>query len=340
MGNRFALEIAVRAGSPSAISRQLFNGYLCIYIYRYMLRILILTSILCAGVSLTNAQCLSGNCENGNGTYKWESGDLYVGDWVEGKRTGYGRYDWVDGSYYVGRFLNNLLEGKGAYYASDGSSMIGTFEQNSFIQEPTDTNPDSSATHSEDVGKEDIFLQMSKQLELDSIAKAAAIKAAIQSDLCTVVQRAVADFPNNFKTYQGPEQQNLLSMSAGWYSLLMVKDTKEAGINGGFLSGNNSFYNILFAGKEFEAAKEKYDSYVNIIKECATGCCSMVYDPYEYKSDSYTSYSTSWLTFMVKDGYDGTIYSDLVIEVELMSEIISEGWSIYLRVYHLSDLDN
>lgn len=86
--------------------------------------------------------CINGDCANGNGTYKWENGDMYSGAWASGVRTGYGRYDWSDGSYYVGYFLNGLLEGEGAYYTPTGTEMVGWFANNEYQgkQKPVNTS--------------------------------------------------------------------------------------------------------------------------------------------------------------------------------------------------------
>ena len=31
------------------------------------------------------AECIKGNCKNGQGTYTWSSGSKYVGEWKNGK---------------------------------------------------------------------------------------------------------------------------------------------------------------------------------------------------------------------------------------------------------------
>ena len=86
----------------------------------------------------------------GQGTYYWNNGNKYVGDWYEGKRHGQGTmyysaddsynrkyYDgdwyegkrhgqgtlvWNDGDKYVGGYKNDEWHGQGTYYYSDGRS--------------------------------------------------------------------------------------------------------------------------------------------------------------------------------------------------------------------------
>ncbi|MEO0780067.1 MAG: hypothetical protein AAF146_26130, partial [Bacteroidota bacterium] len=46
--------------------------------------------------------CVSGNCENGYGTYRWSNGDVYEGAWRYGDRHGWGTYLYHDGGGYSG----------------------------------------------------------------------------------------------------------------------------------------------------------------------------------------------------------------------------------------------
>lgn len=79
------------------------------------------------------AQCISGNCTDGIGTYLWDSGDEYTGEWTNGSRTGIGVYDWKDGSYYYGYFKDGKLDGKGVYIGNDDAktTLIGYFRDGS-----------------------------------------------------------------------------------------------------------------------------------------------------------------------------------------------------------------
>ncbi len=290
-----------------------------------------------AGIHTAAAQCISGDCQNGNGTYKWDNGDMYVGDWVSGSRTGYGRYDWADGSYYVGDFKENMLDGNGAFYAQDGSSMIGTFANNNFIAEKPAKDPAQEggkrADGADTSGTDAFFSKFADDLVADSLAKAEALRTATQLDFCAAVQTFVQAYPEEFKSLEGPKQVSALALSDSWYSNVMVKNSKEAGITSGFLSDIHSFYNILFEGTDFQEAKAAYDQYTELMKSCKVSCCSLVYDNYDYTGDNYSSAATTWLTFMLGEGQEA--YSDMVIEIELSSQIVNKGWSVVLKIYHL-----
>ena len=50
-------------------------------------------------------QCVSGDCENGHGTYTWPSGDIYKGEWKDGLEDGIGKKTYSDGRVEEGRFM-------------------------------------------------------------------------------------------------------------------------------------------------------------------------------------------------------------------------------------------
>lgn len=44
------------------------------------------------------------------------TGDRYMGEYSEGKKSGKGIYTWPNGNEYDGEFVNGVSEGKGTYY--------------------------------------------------------------------------------------------------------------------------------------------------------------------------------------------------------------------------------
>ena len=54
------------------------------------------------------------------GTITFTNGDKFVGEWINGKRTGKGTYTWVSGSKYVGEWKDNNMHGQGTYTYSNG----------------------------------------------------------------------------------------------------------------------------------------------------------------------------------------------------------------------------
>lgn len=103
------------------------------------------------------AQCLEGDCRNGQGTFRFPEGHIYEGAFVNGQFQGYGRYTeksgdvyegiWINhaldsgicryrssGNRYEGRFKNGMRHGKGIFYFSDGRRQDGVFEQGAMTQ--------------------------------------------------------------------------------------------------------------------------------------------------------------------------------------------------------------
>ncbi len=72
--------------------------------------------------------CVSGDCENGQGTYKWESGDSFVGEWKDGKKYN-GLYKWkksgdsFDGEYKDGKKYKGLYK-----YTKNNITYENTYE--------------------------------------------------------------------------------------------------------------------------------------------------------------------------------------------------------------------
>lgn len=76
----------------------------------------------------TVEKCLSGDCNNGHGTYRYSSGDLYTGEFSESMRNGFGIYTWNTGDKYYGEFSDDALQGWGVLYFKSGIKYIGEFK--------------------------------------------------------------------------------------------------------------------------------------------------------------------------------------------------------------------
>ena len=79
-----------------------------------------------AKASRQAANCLSGNCENGRGTYRYPDGSEYSGDFRNAKMHGQGTYVYAGrGEKYVGEWRNGVINGRGAYYYRSGNRYEG-----------------------------------------------------------------------------------------------------------------------------------------------------------------------------------------------------------------------
>ena len=58
------------------------------------------------------------------------AGDKYVGEFMDGNRTGQGTYTAANGAKYVGEFRDNKQHGQGTYTAANGAKYVGEFRDN------------------------------------------------------------------------------------------------------------------------------------------------------------------------------------------------------------------
>lgn len=71
--------------------------------------------------------CLSGDCNNGFGTYEFPSGNKYTGNFKDRKREGEGTFYFANGERFSGIFHNNNFS-NGTYVFSSGASYTGTYD--------------------------------------------------------------------------------------------------------------------------------------------------------------------------------------------------------------------
>ncbi len=72
--------------------------------------------------------CFVGDCENGQGTFEYETGMKYVGDWQQGKEHGRGVMTMPMGSSYEGDYQSGLPHGTGTYSLADGRKYVGEWK--------------------------------------------------------------------------------------------------------------------------------------------------------------------------------------------------------------------
>lgn len=70
--------------------------------------------------------------KNGQGTFTWESGNIYHGNYIDDERNGYGEMYWTDGSIYKGEWKKGIQHGKGVMTLPGGRIKDGYFENNNF----------------------------------------------------------------------------------------------------------------------------------------------------------------------------------------------------------------
>ena len=61
----------------------------------------------------TFGDCISGDCENGQGTLIYPDGSKYEGQWKDGRRDGQGALSFPDGGSFIGQWKGGLFNGQG-----------------------------------------------------------------------------------------------------------------------------------------------------------------------------------------------------------------------------------
>jgi hypothetical protein len=78
----------------------------------------------------TLAQCISGNCQTGTGTYRYSATSKYTGQFQNGQRHGQGKMTYPDGNVYEGSFFMGKKQGTegSMFYAASGDRYIGPWK--------------------------------------------------------------------------------------------------------------------------------------------------------------------------------------------------------------------
>lgn len=81
---------------------------------------------------LSLGQCLSGDCENGYGKFKYNSGDIYIGQFDKSKPDGQGVCYYASGEKYVGSWKSGQINGYGRMYEQNGDIKDGIWENSRY----------------------------------------------------------------------------------------------------------------------------------------------------------------------------------------------------------------
>ena len=79
---------------------------------------------------------------SGQGTNTFPDGLKYVGEYKDGKRSGQGTFTLPDGAKYVGEFKDGKQNGQGTFTLPDGHKYVGEFKDGKFSGQGTFTFPD------------------------------------------------------------------------------------------------------------------------------------------------------------------------------------------------------
>jgi hypothetical protein len=109
-----------------------------------MRKILVVVLWLFVFASMVNAQCLSGNCENGSGVKILPDKGRYVGAFQAGLPNGVGSCEFPDKKKYLGEWLNGKPNGSGLMMYPDGSRVRGFWNAGILVRQDMVKGADGS----------------------------------------------------------------------------------------------------------------------------------------------------------------------------------------------------
>jgi hypothetical protein len=65
---------------------------------------------------------------HGTGTYKWQDGRMYHGEYKQDKKHGFGVYVWADGRAYLGQWRDGKQDSERVYILPNGTVRKGLWE--------------------------------------------------------------------------------------------------------------------------------------------------------------------------------------------------------------------
>mmetsp|Transcript_41429 Transcript_41429/g.83063 ORF Transcript_41429/g.83063 Transcript_41429/m.83063 type:complete len:180 (-) Transcript_41429:284-823(-) len=83
----------------------------------------------------------AGQCD-GHGKMKFSSGEVYEGNFKEGRIEGRGTMTFTSGDVYTGQFLADMMDGIGTYRLADGEAMVGRSKADAPVGEGAMWSPD------------------------------------------------------------------------------------------------------------------------------------------------------------------------------------------------------
>lgn len=87
---------------------------------------IILFILLGFSITIVEAQCISGNCINGEGTFVYKDGSKFIGNFENGKKL-FGKYYYPSGAIYEGYFKNEKRDSIGTFNYQNGDFFEGIF---------------------------------------------------------------------------------------------------------------------------------------------------------------------------------------------------------------------
>ena len=95
--------------------------------------------------------------DNCFGTWQWDDGSKYEGEWKKDKKHGQGTFTFANNDKYVGKYKDDLSHGQGTYTFADGRKDVGEWENDNLNGYAIQYNADGTIRR-EGIFKDDEFL--------------------------------------------------------------------------------------------------------------------------------------------------------------------------------------
>ncbi|MBK7870975.1 MAG: caspase family protein [Saprospiraceae bacterium] len=228
-------------------------------------------------ISFAEAQCISGDCQNGKGAMILSDGGKYIGEFKDGEITGEGACYYEDGSVYQGQWLKGYPHGKGVMVYQNGTRKEGDWRKGKlmkeeeisveeFVQKGRDSNQ-TGCISGDCINGQGIYIYPSKAVYIGEFQNGEihGVGVCYYSDGSKYQGEWQFRYPdgNGTKTFQnGTRRTGLWKKgqpvdNAGNFLLSLGKDTpsETADIQSGCLSGNCNAGQGIFAypnGSKYE----------------------------------------------------------------------------------------
>jgi len=105
--------------------------------------------------------------DNCFGTFTYDDGSIYRGEWKDNSSVGQGIYTYLNGDKYVGEFKDDIYNGQGTYTYENGRSYVGEWKDGKSNGQGTETYADG--TVEEGIFKDDEFQYAKKPAQSSEI---------------------------------------------------------------------------------------------------------------------------------------------------------------------------
>jgi len=95
--------------------------------------------------------------DNCFGTWQWDDGSKYEGEWKKDMKHGQGTFTFANGDKYVGEYKDDLSHAQGTYTFADGRKEVGEWENDNLNGYAIQYNSDGTIRR-EGIFKDDEFL--------------------------------------------------------------------------------------------------------------------------------------------------------------------------------------